>query len=488
MIELQTQNSDSTPLRGQPPAQRVESSTGGANGPTLSFKDGSLILDGANVPCPFFRTHGGKLRAMPIDYVRILEWFRSRNIALVDTANQSQKIDAALQTHYDDRDYQQEAVEAWKRARGAGCVVLPTGSGKTIVALRAIEHIGRSALVMLPTIDLMNQWYDILANAFNETIGILGGGYHEVRPLTVTTYDSAFRYVDLYGNRFDLLIFDEVHHLPSESYSHIAELSIAPHRLGLTATFHRTDGRQSELARLVGPIVYERTISEFKGNVLADYELQRIWVDLTTQEKVAYETNYDRYISFVREQRLSLHGKGWDQFIMKSAESGAGRNALLAKYEAGRIATQAAAKFDVLELLMKIHANDRVLIFTKDVALTYAIARRYLIPPITHHTDTKERKEILDRFRNGGYRFLVSSEVLNEGVDVPAANVAIILSGTASPVRHVQRLGRILRKKGDAKAMLYEVISRGTKERDVSRRRREHEAYDHEKKPSLHGA
>ncbi len=56
---------------------------------------------------------------------------------------------------------------------------------------------------------------------------------------------------------------------------------------------------------------------------------------------------------------------------------------------------------------------------------------------------------------------IVSSEVLNEGVDVPAANVAIILSGTASPVRHVQRLGRILRKKDENKAMLYEVPSRG---------------------------
>ncbi len=454
---------------------------------TLSYKDGSLILDSAGVHCPFFHLHGGKLRAMPIDYARIVKWLRSHSINFVDNASQSQKIDATLQTQYDDRDYQQEAVEAWKSAHGAGCVVLPTGSGKTIVALRAIQHIGRSALVVLPTIDLMNQWYDILSNAFNETVGILGGGYHEIKPLTVTTYDSAFRYVDLYGNRFDLLVFDEVHHLPSESYSHIAELSVAPHRLGLTATFHRTDGRQSELARLVGPIVYERTISDFKGNVLADYELQRIWVDLNAHEKVAYETNYDRYISFVRDQNLSLYGngrgKGWEQFIMKSSGTPAGRNALLAKVEAGRIASQASAKFDVLELLMKIHSNDRVLIFTRDVALTYEIARRYLIPPITHHTDTKERKEILDRFRNGEYRFLVSSEVLNEGVDVPAANVAIVLSGTASPTRHVQRLGRILRKKGDARAMLYEVISRGTKERDVSARRRAHEAYKNERKP-----
>ncbi len=448
----------------------------------LSFGDGSLILDGSDTHCPFFRLHGGKLRAMPVSYKKVVEWFASRGIALTDRADQSQPIDATVHTAYEDRPYQHEAVEAWKAAGSAGCVVLPTGSGKTLVALRAIEHIGRSTLVVLPTLDLMNQWYEILGNAFREPVGILGGGYHDVQPLTVTTYDSAFRYVDLYGNRFALLIFDEVHHLPSESYSQIAELSIAPFRLGLTATFRRTDGRQAALAHLVGPVVYERTIGEFKGNVLADFEVQRIWVELNSEEKVAYEAKYAEYIGFVREQKISLYGKGWDQFIMKTADNRAARSALLAKMEAARIASQASGKFDVLELLMKLHAHDRVLIFTRDVALTYEIARRYLIPPITHYTDTKERKDILDKFRDGVYRMLVSSEVLNEGVDVPAANVAIILSGTASPVRHVQRLGRILRKKDENKAMLYEVISRGTKEHDVARRRRAYAASTEEPK------
>lgn len=448
----------------------------------LSFGDGSLILDGSDTHCPFFRLHGGKLRAMPVSYKKVVEWFGSRGIVLTDRADQSQPIDATVHTAYEDRPYQHEAVEAWKAAGSAGCVVLPTGSGKTLVALRAIEHIGRSTLVVLPTLDLMNQWYEILGNAFREPVGILGGGYHDVQPLTVTTYDSAFRYVDLYGNRFALLIFDEVHHLPSESYAQIAELSIAPFRLGLTATFRRTDGRQAALAHLVGPVVYERTIGEFKGNVLADFEVQRVWVDLNSEEKVAYEAKYAEYIGFVREQKISLYGKGWDQFIMKTADNRAARSALLAKMEAARIASQASGKFDVLELLMKLHAHDRVLIFTRDVSLTYEIARRYLIPPITHYTDTKERKDILDKFRDGVYRMLVSSEVLNEGVDVPAANVAIILSGTASPVRHVQRLGRILRKKDENKAMLYEVISRGTKEHDVARRRRAYAASTEEPK------
>lgn len=443
----------------------------------LQFHDGSLVLEGISTPSPHFRLHGGKPRARPIDYLKILSWFQEKNIPLTDQANRSEALAIESSVRYEDRPYQIEAVEAWKSNSGRGCIVLPTGSGKTLVALRAIEFIQRSTLVILPTIDLMNQWYGLLSHTFNTTIGILGGGFHEIQPITVTTYDSAYRFVDLYGNRFDLLIFDEVHHLPSEAYSHIAELSIAPFRLGLTATFKRTDGRELELLNLVGPVVFERKISDFKGSVLANYEIQRIWVDLTPGEKQEYITAYNEYIGYIREHKLSLYGKGWDTFVIKSVESIEGRNALLAKQRAATIASQASAKFDILESLLMIHANDRVLIFTRDVDVTYEIARRYLIPPITHHTNTKERKDILEKFRKGEYRFVVSSEALNEGVDVPEANVAIILSGTASPVRHVQRLGRILRKKGERKAMLYEVICSGTKEHDISRRRRAHEAY-----------
>ena len=118
-----------------------------------------------------------------------------------------------------------------------------------------------------------------------------------------------------------------------------------------------------------------------------------------------------------------------------------------------------------------------MLIFTADNATVYQIARRFLVPAITHQTKTKERKTILERFHSGDYPVIVTSQVLNEGVDVPAANVGIILSGTGSVREHVQRLGRLLRKLGDKQAMLYEVVSRGTAEEFTSERRRQHHAY-----------
>jgi superfamily II DNA or RNA helicase len=99
------------------------------------------------------------------------------------------------------------------------------------------------------------------------------------------------------------------------------------------------------------------------------------------------------------------------------------------------------------------------------------------VPAITHQTKTKERRAILQRFHAGEYTVLVTSQVLNEGVDVPAAGVGVVLSGTGSVREHVQRLGRLLRKFEGKQAVLYEVVARGTAEEFTSERRRQHHAY-----------
>ena len=154
-----------------------------------------------------------------------------------------------------------------------------------------------------------------------------------------------------------------------------------------------------------------------------------------------------------------------------------GRAAFLAFQEQRRIALAAPAKLHLLEQLLDMHAQDRVLVFTYDNATVYQISRRFLVPAITHQTKAKERKHILDGFLTGEYNCVVTSRVLNEGVDVPAANVGIVLSGTSTVAEHVQRLGRLLRKHGDKEATLIEVVSRGTVEEFSSERRRQHQAY-----------
>jgi superfamily II DNA or RNA helicase len=147
---------------------------------------------------------------------------------------------------------------------------------------------------------------------------------------------------------------------------------------------------------------------------------------------------------------------------------------MLAHREAREIAVGTDGKMRVLADLLAEHYPERMLIFTTDNATVYRISQELLIPGITHQTPVKERHEILTKFREGEYNTLVASHVLNEGVDVPAASIAIILSGTGSPREYIQRLGRILRKSQDKnkRAILYEVVTEDTSEEGTSQRRR----------------
>src|SRR5213078_4713921 len=171
--------------------------------------------------------------------------------------------------------------------------VLPTGTGKTHVALLAISKAGRPSLVVTPTIDLLRQWHDQLAVAFDVPIGAMGGGDYDIQPITVTTYDSAYIHLERWGDRFGLLVFDECHHLPGPTYLASAIGSIAPYRLGLTATPERADGQEALLAELIGPIVYRREIRELAGDFLAEYRAERLYVELSEEEAAAYQQARD---------------------------------------------------------------------------------------------------------------------------------------------------------------------------------------------------
>src|SRR5207248_4889737 len=174
----------------------------------------------------------------------------------------------------------------------------------------------------------------------------------------------------------------------------------------------------------------------------------------------------------------SLSGPdGFRRFLFEASKTPEGYKALRAYREQRRIVQAAAGKFKLLEDLLRKHAADRTLIFTADNATVYSIARCFLIPAMTNQTRPKERKAILQRFHAGEYNAVVTCQVLNEGVDVPAAGVGIVLGGTGSAAEDVQRLGRILRKHGDKQAVLYEVIARNTAEEYVSDRRRQHRAF-----------
>lgn len=454
----------------------------------FEFKGGTLALhapkeEAASLPPSFaWDAREAVHRARALDYAALILHLRQQGRAYDDAARAYHEVAFKARAAREPFEHQKDAVAAWRRAGGRGLVVLPTGAGKTFVATMALGLVNRSALIVVPTLDLMSQWHDGMSAAFDVPVGLLGGGYNEITDLTITTYDSAYLHMDRLGNRFGFVIFDEAHHLPSDAYSTAARMCLAPFRLGLTATPERTDGKESLYKELIGETVYRRDIDQLRGHYLAEYETIRMEVALSDEERREYDEARATYVGFIRSSGIDMRQPdGWGRFLMLSSQSDVGRRAFDAYRRQKRIALAAPGKIEVLERLLETHRKDRVLIFTEDNATVHQISRRLLIPAITHETKVKERGKILAAFNGEGddaaYFAIVTSKVLNEGVNVPAANVAIILSGNGSVREHVQRLGRILRKHGDKRATLYELVAAGTSEKRTSDKRREHSAY-----------
>ena len=438
-----------------------------------------MLEDAADAELPtVFQQIKDKPRCPAYHYPQVRDWLRQNNGR--NGVPRWQSLDLRLDDARQPYVYQTEALAAWLAADSRGGVVLPTGAGKTLLALRAIARTGCSTLVVVPTIDLLHQWYARLCTAFPaQEIGVYYGGEKELRDITVTTYHSASIFIGDWGNRFKLLVFDEVHHLPGPSWQEIALMSAAPYRLGLTATYPEPGGPFSGDARypldqLIGPLVYVKHIDELSGNELAEYRTLHIRVDLTEAEQRDYDECYAQYVGYAREAGLreSYGGGWWREYTRRSAFNAEARTAKVAERRLRRIVATAHNKLVVLDNLLKEHAGERVLIFTEQNELVYAISRRHLIPAITHQTVARERRALLDDFRNGSLRAIATSRVLNEGIDVPEAKVAVILGGSASAREYTQRLGRILRKRDNQTALLYEVVTNTTIEINTSQRRR----------------
>jgi superfamily II DNA or RNA helicase len=446
----------------------------------LAFEEGSIRIESdadieaalGSVPDvqPDPRTES--YRAPAFRYAAVCEALSTRELAVDDRVLDLPSL--SLASSYRLRDYQQEALDDWRAAGDRGVLELPTGSGKTVIGLGAIEALDTPTLVVVPTIDLLTQWEDELATEFDAPIGRLGGGEQRVENVTVATYDSAYLRADELGDRFGLVVFDEVHHLGGEGYRDIARLLAAPARLGLTATFERPDGAHEVIAELLGTLVTRRSVEELAGDHLADYDIKRIEVSLTPDEREVYERHQSVFTDYLASSNITLRSPSdYQELVKRSGTDPRAREALLAKQRAREVMMNAEAKITRLAEILDRHRDDRVLVFTAHTELVYRLSERFLLPAITHETGAAERREILDRFREGEYSRVVTANVLDEGVDVPDANVAVLLSGSGSEREFTQRLGRILRPTDDgSRALLYELVTEETAEERVAQRRR----------------
>jgi superfamily II DNA or RNA helicase len=440
--------------------------------PRLWFDKGTLLLKGEiGTPYGKWDPRNGCYRLKASHYKDAVDYFKESRIRYEDAVLNLPPLEQ-VKSNVELRTYQNKALDNWQRADNRGILVLPTAAGKTFIALKAIDLLKTQTLIIVPTLDLIDQWKKRVRECLGVEAGVVGGGENIVRMVTISTYDSAYSQAPQLGNKFMFLVFDEVHHLASPGYMQIGEMYIAPYRMGLTATYERSDQRHALLPLLVGDPVYSINIEELTGKHLAPYTYEKVSVELTFDEQRTYDAEMSVFKNYLQERHIILKSAtDFQRFIMTTGRDPHAREALLARNKALRVAVNSEAKLNLLAKRLETYKNEKILIFTLYNDLVYTISRRFLIPAVTYQTPREERREILANFGNSKYKVIVTSQVLDEGVDVPDASVGFVLGGTGSKREYVQRLGRLLRKKEGKTAKLVEIISKETVEVGISRRR-----------------
>ncbi len=371
------------------------------------------------------------------------------------------------------RSYQQEALEKWRSNNYQGIVALPTGSGKTLIGVSAVVLTGRRSLIITYTREQMFQWRDVIVKSTNipqSMIGLMYSDEKRLAPITIITYQSGFRVISEISPLFDLLIVDEVHHLPAEKFKHIAVHSIAKYRLGLSATPYREDGKHEELFPLLGGIVYHKTPAELAATgFLARYRVVTVKVGLKKDELEQYNSLRKLYFKlangrdFKKVLEDALRG---DQRAREALRIHSQMKMLLAKSESKLEKAVEIARSE-------LEKGGKIIVFTQYVEQAEELSKRLGAYLLTGEVPALERKRILEEFKTASKGILVVTTVGDEGLDIPDANVGVMVSGTGSRRQFIQRLGRLLRPKpGGEEARLYEIVLEKTPEEYQSRRRK----------------
>mgnify|MGYP000014568247 CR=1 FL=1 len=347
--------------------------------------------------------------------------------------------------------FQAQALNAWLDAGCRGVVVIPTGGGKTFVGLIALSYLSVPTLICVPTIELARQWIQRIEELLGiKDVGLLGGGKHEIRDITVAIYNSAVKYLDELKNRFDLFIADESHHIPAKVFKEVAFGLKARKRLALSATPYRNDKNEALLFFTMGRIVYIANYNEMVRLKLASpLKFYRVYVRLTPEE----EAEYARVNS-----NLDNSNPAKIQKLMK-------------------IAFKAERKYDTLRKIVQELPEDKILVFchyVEQAKKAYRVLRGVVkneVALLTGSTRSELRKKYFEEFKEGRKRIIVTTTVLDEGIDVPDAETAIILSGSGTERQMIQRIGRVIRYRPNKTAKVIEVIAKNTVEEKIADRR-----------------
>lgn len=434
----------------------------------LVFDRGTIRLDGGHphlesVPGVLWDDRTGCWRAAAYRHRELARSLDDAEGMVVDGVSRTLR---ALTGPWEDpplRGYQAGALGAWEASGRRGVVVLPTGAGKTRVAVAALASCKTGSLVLVPTRALLAQWKRELEHWYGGPVGVIGDGTFRMEGVTVITFESACRHMDRIGSEFELIVVDESHHFASGSRGEALEMSPAPMRLGLTATPPLPGSpEERRLGELIGPVVCEVSVGELVGTYLSTFQIVRLGVNLDPSEREQYEAWCAPFLELRRDYLRAHREASWETCMRALAKSAEGRDAIAARQRAVALASFPQAKRVLTSSLLERHRGTKTLVFTAFAQDAYAVALENLIPVITAETGRSERAEILLRFGDGRFRAMVSARVLNEGIDVPDASVAILVAGTLGSREHVQRIGRVLRPGPDKRAIIYDLFTHQT--------------------------
>ena len=350
------------------------------------------------------------------------------------------------------RDYQKDSVDAFLSSGGYGTIVLPCGSGKTIVGIETAVRLKTNTLILCPNVSSVHQWIRELLDKTTLTedqIGEYSGEKKTIKPVTVCTFqvltyrtknekaeetDPVYPHFSLFSdNNWGLVIYDEVHMLPAPVFRITAELQ-SIYRLGLTATLIREDGREDEVFSLVGPKRYDTP-----------------WAELTQKGYIAK--------AYCHEVRIPLPHTLELEY------------ALATKKDKYRIASQNPLKIKVAQEILKNHQGESIIIIGQYLEQLQVFKEHFGYPMITGSTSNKKRDELYDKFRRGEEKVMIVSKVANFAVDLPDASVAIEISGSfGSRQEEAQRLGRILRPKA-RDSHFYTIVTEYSQEEEFASNR-----------------
>lgn len=367
---------------------------------------------------------------------------------------------------------QEESVRKWLTAKGKGTIIAATGYGKTKVAIDCFKRVLTKyphikALIVVPTDTLKDQWTSIL----------------DSQGLSLNSEVQVINTTAKYGGICDLLILDEAHRVPAETFSQVFDKVKYKLILALTATLERLDGKHILIEKHC-PVIDEITLEVAKLNG---------WVsDFTEYQVIITANDIDNYRNYNKEfvanfeffnydfgLAMSLLGKtGFKNKIklrdeMCKNNPNANKTEVLKQINYHSIAFMRAMqnrkkfiynhpqKIEIAKEIIKYRSDKKIITFSANTAMAESVGIGYVY---TGKESKKKNRITVEEFAALPNGVINTCQLANEGFDCPGLSVGIVMGLDSSPIKSTQRTGRVVRKEGTKYAEMFTLVLENTVE------------------------